>query len=179
MQKLLHIRIYRLFLFREGLPFYIWFYPHMMDYDVALHNLEGLFVVIPTSPRTSKTESGWKTCCVLGVGNITGPPRDKVHTSHVWYLLYICRKALVATFPTSLVSSRLELPCKSYCISGFAVLCCFSCPEYPASGVLRAGVSGLPGFGAKSPADGACAIGSGVGLEYPRSLRLCRSLRPS
>ena len=58
LQKLLHFRFYRLFLFREGLPFYIWFYPHMMDYDVALHNLEGLFVAIPTSPRTSKTESG-------------------------------------------------------------------------------------------------------------------------
>ena len=57
-RKLLHFRIYRLFLFRKGLPFYIWFYPHMMDYDVALHNLEGLFIAIPTRPRTSKTESG-------------------------------------------------------------------------------------------------------------------------
>ena len=65
----------------------------------------------------------------------------------------------------------MELPCKSYCISGFAVLCCFSCPESPASGVLRAGVSGLPGFGAKSPADGACGIGvrswSGVSPKSP------------
>jgi len=33
-----------------------------------------------------------------------------------------CSKALVATFPTELDSSRLELPCKSYCDSLFLVL---------------------------------------------------------
>ena len=62
----------------------------MMDYDVYMHDLVVLVIIFGASPRSLKTESGWKTCCVLGVGNITGPPRDKVHTFHVWYLLYIC-----------------------------------------------------------------------------------------
>ena len=57
--------------------------PHMMDYDVYMHDLLVLVIIFGASPRSYKTESGWKTCCVLGVGNITGPPRDKVHTSHV------------------------------------------------------------------------------------------------
>ena len=51
---------YRLFLYREVLPFYIWFYPLLLDYDVSLHNLVVLVVVIPTSPRTSKTEFVFK-----------------------------------------------------------------------------------------------------------------------
>ena len=50
-----------MFLFREGLPFYIWFYPTLLDYDVSLYILVELVVTIPTSPRSSKTESGSKS----------------------------------------------------------------------------------------------------------------------
>ena len=53
------LEVCRLFLFREVLPFSIWFYLPLLDYDVSLHDLVKLFVAIPTSPRTSKTESGW------------------------------------------------------------------------------------------------------------------------
>ena len=41
-------------------PFFIWFYPPQLDYDVSMHIVEGLVVAISTSPRTSKTESGFK-----------------------------------------------------------------------------------------------------------------------
>ena len=51
-------RIYRLFLFGEDLPFYIWFYSPLLDYDVSLHDLVELFIAVPTSPRSSKSESG-------------------------------------------------------------------------------------------------------------------------
>ena len=45
-----------MFFYREGLPLYIWFYPPLFNYDVSLHDLVKLVVVIPTSPRTSKAE---------------------------------------------------------------------------------------------------------------------------
>ena len=112
-------------------------------------------------------ESGWKTCCVLGVGNITGPPRDKVHTSRL--------RSLVATFPTSLVSSRLELPCKSYCISGFAVLLfCLGRSFRPE------GAQGpeSPVHRALKPHGGSLCIEAVVGPEFPRSFRTGRSFCP-
>ena len=40
------------------LPFYVWFYSPLLDNDVSLYILVDLFIVIPTSPRTSKTEFG-------------------------------------------------------------------------------------------------------------------------
>ena len=49
-----------MFLYREVLPFYIWFYPPMVNHDVCLYDLVKLVVVIPTSPRTSKTEFVFK-----------------------------------------------------------------------------------------------------------------------
>jgi hypothetical protein len=42
---------------REVKPFFIWFYPPWLDYDVSMHRLVELVVVIPTSHRSSKTES--------------------------------------------------------------------------------------------------------------------------
>ena len=51
-------RIYRLFFNRMVLPFPIWFYPSLLDYDVSLYILVELVVTISTSPRSSKTESG-------------------------------------------------------------------------------------------------------------------------
>ena len=45
-------------LFREVNPFIIWFYPPYLDYDVFVHNIEDLVLVIPTSPSSQKSESG-------------------------------------------------------------------------------------------------------------------------
>jgi hypothetical protein len=42
---------------REVKPFLIWFYPPLLDYGVSIHRLVELIVVIPTNPRSSKTES--------------------------------------------------------------------------------------------------------------------------
>ena len=54
-----------MFFYREGLPFYILFYPLLLDYDVSLHDLLKVVVVIPTSPRTSKTEFETQVMSVL------------------------------------------------------------------------------------------------------------------
>ena len=40
----------------------------MMDYDVSLHTLVVLVVVISTSPRSSKTESGGERYRVFSIG---------------------------------------------------------------------------------------------------------------
>jgi hypothetical protein len=45
-------------LLREVKPFIIFFYPPLLDYDVSMDEVVELVVVIPTSPRSSKTESG-------------------------------------------------------------------------------------------------------------------------
>ena len=45
-------------LYTKVLPFFIWFYSPLLDYGVSLYIIVELFVVIPTSPRTSKTEFG-------------------------------------------------------------------------------------------------------------------------
>ena len=66
---------------REVKPFIIWFYAPWLDYDVSLHKVVDLVVVIPTSPRSSKTESGCSSYCrfrfgisVVSVGaEIAGP----------------------------------------------------------------------------------------------------------
>ena len=38
----------------------------MMDYDVSMHIQVELVVTIPTSQKSSKTESGWKRYCSFG-----------------------------------------------------------------------------------------------------------------
>jgi hypothetical protein len=52
----------------EFKPFIIWFYPHWLDYDVSLHKVVDIVVVIPTSPRSSKTESGCSSYCCFHFG---------------------------------------------------------------------------------------------------------------
>jgi hypothetical protein len=47
--------------FREVKPFIIWFYIPWLDYDVTLSEVVELFVAIPTSPSSSKRESGRKS----------------------------------------------------------------------------------------------------------------------
>jgi hypothetical protein len=42
-------------------PFIIWFHPPLLDYDVSMDEVVELVVVIATSPRSSKTESGCKS----------------------------------------------------------------------------------------------------------------------
>ena len=70
--------MYRLLLFREGLPFYFWFYPTLLDYDVSLYILVDLVVTILTSPRSSKTESGSKSYARFGIGVPTNFQRAEV-----------------------------------------------------------------------------------------------------
>ena len=58
-------RFYPSFFSIEVLPFYTWFHPPYLYYDVSRHNLVVLVVVIPMSPRTSKMESGYKIIVVF------------------------------------------------------------------------------------------------------------------
>ena len=53
----------------EFLTFPFWFYNIFLDYDVSLHNLVVLVVMIPTSPRLTKTEFVGESYCsfILGV----------------------------------------------------------------------------------------------------------------
>jgi hypothetical protein len=53
---------------REVRPFIIWFYPPWLYYDVSLHKVVELVVVIATSPRSSKTESGCSSYCCFHFG---------------------------------------------------------------------------------------------------------------
>ena len=53
---------------REALTFPIWFHPKLLDYEVSLHILVELVATIPTSPRSSKTESGSKSYACFGIG---------------------------------------------------------------------------------------------------------------
>jgi hypothetical protein len=48
---------------REVKPFIIWFYPPWLDHDVSLHKVVEIVVVIPMSPRSSKTESRCSSYC--------------------------------------------------------------------------------------------------------------------
>jgi hypothetical protein len=53
---------------REVKPFIIWFYPPLLDYDVSMDEVVELVVVIPISPKSSKTESGFSSyCCFISV----------------------------------------------------------------------------------------------------------------
>ena len=61
-------RFYWLFIFRKVLPFYNWFYPPLLNYDVSLHDIVKLVVVIPTSPRTSKMEFVCESFAHFSVG---------------------------------------------------------------------------------------------------------------
>jgi hypothetical protein len=59
MKLLLHflcLEVLPVCLGREVKPFIIWFYPPWLDYDVSMHRLVELIVVIPTSPRSLKME---------------------------------------------------------------------------------------------------------------------------
>jgi hypothetical protein len=66
---------------REVKPFIIWFYPPWLDYDVSLHKVVELVIVFPTSPRSSKMESGCSSYCrfcfvisaISGEAEIAGP----------------------------------------------------------------------------------------------------------
>jgi len=63
MDSLLHFlcwRFYRFVFLREVKPFAIWFYPPLLDYDFFLYDLVVLIVLFKTSPRSSKSESGYK-----------------------------------------------------------------------------------------------------------------------
>ena len=111
-------RFYRFIFSKRGQTLYLWFPPHMMDYDVSLHDLEVLFVAIRMSPRSSKSESGWKTCCVSGLEILSVYPWGKFHTFpcvvtllHLWFLI----------FPTKLVSSHLVFLCICYACSAVSV----------------------------------------------------------
>jgi hypothetical protein len=48
-------------LYSKDKPFIIWFHPPLLDYDVSMDEIVELVVVIPTSPSSSKTESGCKS----------------------------------------------------------------------------------------------------------------------
>ena len=50
----------------ELLPFPIYFYIILLDYDVSLHIIVVLVVTIPTSPRISETEFVCGSYCVFG-----------------------------------------------------------------------------------------------------------------
>ena len=52
------LRFYRFVFYREVIPFIIWFYPPLVDYDVSLHDLVELVILFETSPSSSKTELG-------------------------------------------------------------------------------------------------------------------------
>ena len=83
-------------------------------------------VILMTSLSSSKTEFTCVFYDVFGVGGFTGLIRERVLTIFFWdfsilLLIDISIKivlALVASFPTNLVSSNLESVCKSYCRFG-------------------------------------------------------------
>ena len=54
-------------------PFPFGVYNILLNYDVSLHNLVVLVVAIPTSPRSSKTESGCKRYCNFSFTGLARP----------------------------------------------------------------------------------------------------------
>ena len=54
--------------YREVLPFPFCFYPSLLYYDVSIYILVELVVTIPTSSRSSKTESESKSYARFGIG---------------------------------------------------------------------------------------------------------------
>ena len=83
-------------------------------------------VILMTSLSSSKTEFTCVFYDVFGVGCFTGLIRGRVLTIFLWafsnlLLIGFSIKivlALVASFPTNLVSSNSESVCKSYCRFG-------------------------------------------------------------
>jgi hypothetical protein len=67
---------------REVKPFIIWFYPPLLNYDVSLHKVVELFVVIPTSPRSSKN-GVWMPNLLPRAGNSRTGTNDCLSIS-VW-----------------------------------------------------------------------------------------------
>jgi hypothetical protein len=59
--RFLCLEVLPVHLLREVKPFIIWFCPHLLDYDVSMDEVVYLVVVIPTSPRSSKMEPGYKS----------------------------------------------------------------------------------------------------------------------
>jgi hypothetical protein len=53
---------------REVKTFIIWFYAPWLYYEVCLHKVVELVVVIPTSPRSSKMEAGCSSYCRFHFG---------------------------------------------------------------------------------------------------------------
>ena len=88
-------------------------------------------VILITSLSSSKTEFACVFYDVFGVGGFTGLIRGRVLTIFFWafshlLLIAISMKivlALVASFPTNLVSSNSELVCES---SGCFDIACFT-----------------------------------------------------
>jgi hypothetical protein len=76
-------------------PFFIWFYSPLQYYDVSMHRLVELVVVIPTSPRSSKTESGCSSYCHSRVGiaasfwvaRVSGPRLKVSGLAPAWSLI--------------------------------------------------------------------------------------------
>ena len=58
---------------KEVQPFLICYYNILLDYDVYMHNLVVLVMVIPTRPRSSKTESGCKRYCNFSFTRLARP----------------------------------------------------------------------------------------------------------
>ena len=61
------LRFYRFVFSKRGQTLHLWFLPHMIDYDVYIHNIFVLVSIFQTSPRSYKTESGWETYCGFGL----------------------------------------------------------------------------------------------------------------
>jgi hypothetical protein len=58
--RFLCLEVLLVHLLREDKPFIIWFYTPLLDYYISMDEVVDLVVVIPTSPKSSKTESGCK-----------------------------------------------------------------------------------------------------------------------
>ena len=54
------LEVYQIIFYREVLSFPFCFYPPLLDYDVSMYILVDLVVMIPTSQKSSKTESGYE-----------------------------------------------------------------------------------------------------------------------
>ena len=77
-------------------------------------------VILMTSLSSSKTEFACVFYDVFGVGGFTGLIQGRVLTIFLWAFshLLLIDIALVASFPTNLVSSNSESVCKSCCSFG-------------------------------------------------------------
>jgi hypothetical protein len=81
MKQFLHfwcLEVLPVYLQREVKPHIIWFYPPWLYYDVSLHKVVELVVVIPTSLRSSKMESGCSSYCCFYFGISIVSERPKI-----------------------------------------------------------------------------------------------------